>query len=74
MALRWGIVSAGKISHDFVNSLKVFPQDDHKVVAIGARALADAEKFAKLHRIPKACEGYFKIAQDPDVGKNLNYS
>ena len=33
MALRWGICSAGKISHDFVVGLKTLPETSHKVVA-----------------------------------------
>jgi dihydrodiol dehydrogenase / D-xylose 1-dehydrogenase (NADP) len=69
MALRWGIVSAGKISHDFVGALKSLSHEDHKVVAVAARSLSNAEDFAKNHNIPKAYEGYLKIAEDDDVGR-----
>ena len=31
MATRWGICSAGKISHDFTVALKSLPDSDHKV-------------------------------------------
>lgn len=69
MALRWGIASAGKISSDFANSLQVFPQTDHKIVAVAARSAASAEKFAKTFDIPKAYEGYIKLALDSEIGK-----
>lgn len=67
--LRWGIVSAGNISHDFTNALATLPKEDHQVVAISARKLADASKFAKLHGIGKFYEGYESLAKDADVGK-----
>lgn len=31
-SIRWGICSAGKISHDFVVALKTLPPEDHQVV------------------------------------------
>lgn len=68
MALRWGIVSSGKISHDFVSALASLPETEHQVVAVGARSGSNAENFAKLHNIPKGYEGYTKIAEDPDIG------
>lgn len=42
------------------------------MVAIGARKLSDAKKFAKLHKIPKFYEGYASLLQDPDVGNYLD--
>lgn len=68
MALRWGIVSAGKISNDFTNSLRAFPETDHKVIAVGARSLASAQAFAKTFDIPKAYEGYKHLAEDKEIG------
>ncbi|XP_063699248.1 trans-1,2-dihydrobenzene-1,2-diol dehydrogenase-like [Culicoides brevitarsis] len=65
--LRWGIASAGKISHDFCCALSTLPADDHSVVAVAARSLASAQDFAKLHNIPTAYEGYEKLARDPNV-------
>lgn len=65
--LRWGIVSAGKISHDFVNALATWPQELHQVVAVSARKQADAAAFAKLHGIGKSYEGYEAVAKDADV-------
>lgn len=31
MALKWGIASAGKISHDFASALGTEPKDEHEV-------------------------------------------
>lgn len=71
MALRWGIASAGKISHDFLTGLGTLSAEDHKVVAVGARDLGRAKDFAKLHEIPKAYGSYDELAKDPEVGKNI---
>lgn len=69
MALRWGIASAGKISHDFVCALSTLPEKEHKVVAVAARSLESAQKFVKLHEIQaKAYAGYEALAKDPNVG------
>ena len=67
MALRWGIFSAGKISHDFVVSLGTLPETEHKVVAVGARSLEAAQKFAATHGIPHAYGSYEEVAADADV-------
>lgn len=69
MALRWGIVSAGKISHDFVNAVGTLPKEDHQVLAVAARNLASAREFADRHGIPRSYEGYEKLAKDPEIGK-----
>jgi len=67
MALKWGIASVGKISHDFVNALGTLSDNDHQVVAVAARDLDRAEQFAKRFGVPKAYEGYLALAEDPDV-------
>lgn len=67
MALKWGIVSASKIAHDFVNALGTLSADDHQVVAVAARDLSRAEEFAKRFDIPKAYSSYLELAQDPDI-------
>uniref|UniRef100_A0A8D0DHS9 Trans-1,2-dihydrobenzene-1,2-diol dehydrogenase n=1 Tax=Salvator merianae TaxID=96440 RepID=A0A8D0DHS9_SALMN len=64
---RWGICSAGKISHDFLVALKTLPPEDHKVVAIASRDLSQAQEYAKKHGIPKAYGSYAQLAEDPDV-------
>ncbi|XP_055547453.1 trans-1,2-dihydrobenzene-1,2-diol dehydrogenase-like [Wyeomyia smithii] len=65
--LRWGIASVGLISHDFVTALATLPKEDHQVVAVAARKLEDAEKFAKKHDIEKFYEGYDALGKDPTV-------
>lgn len=69
MALKWGIVSAGRISHDFVVALSTLPKDQHEVVIVGARNGDAAKRFAKLHGIPQSSEGYEAIAKNKDVGE-----
>lgn len=73
MALRWGIASAGLISHDFVSALSTLPKGDHIVRAVAARSLSSAEEFAARHGIPKAFEGYEALAKDAEIGKSINF-
>ncbi|XP_057711182.1 trans-1,2-dihydrobenzene-1,2-diol dehydrogenase-like isoform X1 [Corythoichthys intestinalis] len=68
MATRWGICSAGKISHDFMVAMKTLPPEDHQAVAVAARSLDDAKKFAKTHNIPRAYGSYEELAKDPNIG------
>lgn len=68
MATRWGIASAGKISHDFTTALATLSDKEHQVVAIAARDLVRAKNFAKLHKIRKSYGSYEELAKDPDVG------
>lgn len=67
MALKWGIASAGKISHDFVNAIGTLNIDQHKVVAVAARDQTRAEEFAKQFGIQNAYGSYEELAKDPDV-------
>lgn len=67
--LRWGIVSAGKISHDFTTALATWPKEQHLAVAVSARKLADAEQFANKHGLAKAYEGYEALAKDAGIGE-----
>lgn len=67
MALKWGIASVGKISHDFVNALGTLSDNDHKVVAVAARDLTRAKQFAEQFGVANAYEGYKRLAEDPEV-------
>lgn len=67
MATRWGICSAGKISHDFSVALRTLPPSDHQIVAVAARKIEDAQKFAKTHEIPTVYGSYEELAEDPNV-------
>lgn len=67
MATKWGIVSAGKISADFVTALSTLPPEDHQVIAVAARDLERAKEFAQTHNIPRAYGSYEELAKDSDV-------
>ncbi|XP_042351072.1 trans-1,2-dihydrobenzene-1,2-diol dehydrogenase-like [Plectropomus leopardus] len=67
MATRWGICSAGKISHDFSVALRTLSPEDHEIVAVAARDLQHAEEFAKKHNIPRAYGSYDELANAPDI-------
>lgn len=70
MPLRWGIVTAGKISNDFVNAFNTYPQrGDQEIAAVAARSQENAEKFAKLHGIKQVFESYQAMAVSKDIGK-----
>lgn len=68
MATKWGIVSTGKISNDFVRALNSLPRDEHLIMAVAARNLQDAVDFAKEHRIQNAYGSYGEIAADESIG------
>lgn len=69
MTLRWGIVTAGKISHDFVNAFNTYPNIGDQVIAgVAARNKDKAAEFAKLHGIPKVFDDYLALAQSKDIG------
>uniref|UniRef100_A0A3B1IKQ5 Trans-1,2-dihydrobenzene-1,2-diol dehydrogenase n=1 Tax=Astyanax mexicanus TaxID=7994 RepID=A0A3B1IKQ5_ASTMX len=67
MATRWGICSAGKISHDFSVALKTLRPGDHQISAIAARELKAAQEFAERHGIPKVYGSYEELANDPEI-------
>lgn len=69
MILRWGIASAGAISHDFAVALATLPSSEHQIIAVAARELDRAKTFAELHKIPKAYGSYEELAKDPNVGR-----
>ncbi|XP_065302167.2 trans-1,2-dihydrobenzene-1,2-diol dehydrogenase-like [Dermacentor albipictus] len=64
---RWGVVGAGRISHDFVVCLRSMSPEEHKVVAVAGRNFEKAKQFADLHSISKAYSSYEELALDPDV-------
>ncbi|XP_062918841.1 trans-1,2-dihydrobenzene-1,2-diol dehydrogenase-like isoform X1 [Mobula hypostoma] len=73
MATRWGICSAGRISHDFVVALKTLPDTDHQVetgrraVAVASRDFSRSRDFAERHQIPIYYGSYEELANDPNV-------
>ena len=67
MALRWGILGAGKICHDFVVGLKTLPASEHTVVAVAARSADSAQQFAATHSIPRSYGTYDDLMKDSEV-------
>ncbi|XP_039760888.1 trans-1,2-dihydrobenzene-1,2-diol dehydrogenase-like [Pararge aegeria] len=68
MTIRWGIVSCGKISHDFVNAINTYPdKGDMVIAAAAARDKSRAEEFAKIHKIPKVFSSYAEMAKSKDI-------
>ncbi|KAB0804935.1 hypothetical protein PPYR_01905 [Photinus pyralis] len=67
MALRWGIVGSGRIANDFTCAVQIHPEKNHKVIAVAARKLSDAQGFAKRHNIPNAYGSYEDLAKDKDI-------
>lgn len=55
------------ISSDFCASLKALPAGEHEVVAVAARSIDSAKKFAARHKIKKAYGAYVELSKDPDI-------
>lgn len=67
--LRWGILSAGRISNDFCIALSTLSTEDHQVVAVAARSLSSAQAFAEQFNIPKSYDDYEKLSTDDEIGE-----
>lgn len=68
MATKWGILSASKISHDFVLALETLAAEDHKVVAVAARDKSRAKDFADDFGISAYYGSYEELGNDTNVG------
>lgn len=60
-SLKWGLASVALISHDFVNAMATLHPGEHEIVAVAARDLGRAEKFAQRYSIPKAYGSYLGV-------------
>ncbi|XP_025207021.1 trans-1,2-dihydrobenzene-1,2-diol dehydrogenase-like [Melanaphis sacchari] len=67
MATKWGILSASKISHDFVLALETLSVEDHKVVAVAAKDKSRAKDFAVDFKIPTYYGSYEELGNDINV-------
>ena len=67
MSLKWGILGAGLISHDFVLGLKTLPESEHQVLAVGAGHTEPVHTFAATHSIPRAYDSYKELINDVEV-------
>lgn len=65
--LRWGILSAGKISHDFCVGLTTLPSEDHVITHVGARNEENAKEFAARFNIAKFSGSYDAVVKDTEV-------
>ena len=67
MKLRWGILSAGRISWDFIKSMQNFDKKHHEIVAIGSRNKTRGDYYAKTFKIPTVYNNYVDLAKDPNI-------
>lgn len=63
--VRWGIVSTGRITHQFVRDFQYVPNGE--VVAVASRSQESAEGFARQYGIPRAYAGYERLLEDREV-------
>jgi len=63
--VRWGILSAGKISSDFVKAIAI--TEGAKCMAVAARCKHRAAEFAKNHSLPKSYASYNELLSDPSI-------
>lgn len=63
--VRWGIVSTGRITHQFVSDFQYVHNGE--VLAVASRSQASADEFAKQYRIPRAYSSYARLLDDPDI-------
>jgi len=66
---KWGVLSTGKISHDFVTSFLSLDPKEHKVIGVAARNFESAKAFAKEHGIEKSFHTYEDLVKDESIGK-----
>ncbi|HUB76301.1 MAG TPA: Gfo/Idh/MocA family oxidoreductase [Solirubrobacteraceae bacterium] len=63
--LRWGIVGTGGIAATFAGDLAL--GESGRVVAVGSRSAAGAERFAAQHGVERAHASYEALVADPEV-------
>lgn len=63
--VRWGIISAGRISHTFAKDMSY--ANNAEIKAVAARNGGSAQKFAEQYNIESAYEGYDAIFNDADI-------
>jgi len=63
--VKWGIISTGRITHQFVQDFKHVPNGE--VVAVASRSQDSADVFAAQYEIPRAYSSYQQLLEDPDV-------
>lgn len=70
MTLRWGIITAGKISQDFANAFCTYNDiGDQVIIGVAARNKDKAAEFAASYGIEKVFDSYQALAESKDIGK-----
>lgn len=64
-AIRWGILSTGRIAHTFANAIAHVPEA--QLVAVGSRTQSAAEAFGEEFNIPHRHGSYEALVADPEV-------
>ena len=64
--VKWGIISTGRITHQFVQDFEFVPNGE--IVAVASRSQGSADAFARQYGIPKAYAGYERLLEDSEVG------
>ena len=63
--IRWGIIGAGTIAHQFANDFQYAANAELCVVA--SRSVEKASAFAELYQIPSAYGSYEELYNDPEI-------
>ena len=67
LQLRWGILGAGNVAHDFATALRTLPATEHKLSAVASRSLIKAQEFASLHNFTRYYGSYTELLKDDEV-------
>lgn len=67
LQLRWGILGAGNVAHDFATALRTLPATEHKLAAVASRSLKRAQVFASLHNFTRYYGSYAELLEDNEV-------
>jgi len=63
--MRWGILGTGKIAGEFAEGLRQLK--DAKLLAVGSRQLATAQRFAHQQDVPRAYGSYGELVEDSEI-------
>ena len=63
--IRWGIVSTGRIAHQFAQDFDFV--DNGELWAVSSRSQESADRFAVKYKIPRAYSSYTSMLQDENV-------
>jgi dihydrodiol dehydrogenase / D-xylose 1-dehydrogenase (NADP) len=67
LVLKWGIVSSGLISADFAMAVQSLQSKNHELVAVSARNINDAKKFAERFNMPLHFDSYERLFESDEI-------